>query len=124
MLFNRSLWGVTNTLTVRQATLEDLNDITEIYNEAILKTVATFDTEPKTIEEQKNWFQNHGKKYPLIVAEEENKIVGWAALTKYSTKCRKGNDHKNRPKESPEEICRKDILMPRDNKSHINTIDK
>ena len=33
---------------IRQATANDLEAITEIYNEAILKTVATFDTETKT----------------------------------------------------------------------------
>ena len=74
-------------LKIRAATSDDLKEITEIYNEAILKTVATFDTETKTLEEQKKWFKNHGKKYPLIVAEEDKKILGWAALSKYSSKC-------------------------------------
>ena len=74
-------------LKIRAATSDDLKEITEIYNEAILKTVATFDTETKTFEEQKKWFKNHGKKYPLIVAEEDKKILGWAALSKYSSKC-------------------------------------
>ena len=74
-------------LTIRQATLEDLNDITKIYNEAILKTVATFDTEPKTLDEQKNWFENHGPKNPILVAEQDGLIIGWAALSNYSTRC-------------------------------------
>ena len=74
-------------LTIRQATLEDLNDITKIYNEAILKTVATFDTEPKTLDEQKNWFENHGPKNPILIAEQDGLIIGWAALSKYSTRC-------------------------------------
>ena len=38
-------------LTIRRATLTDLKAITEIYNEAILTTSATFDTQPKTDEE-------------------------------------------------------------------------
>lgn len=74
-------------LKVRHATLEDLQDITEIYNEAIRKTVATFDTQTKTLEEQKEWFKNHGTKNPIIVAEADGKIVAWAALSQYSTKC-------------------------------------
>jgi len=71
-------------LTTRQATLEDLGAITEIYNEAVLKTVATFDTEPKTLEEQRIWFANHVPKYPILVAERDGLIVGWASLSMWS----------------------------------------
>jgi len=56
-------------LTIRPAKLEDLSGITQIYNEATQTTVATFDTEPKTLEEQRAWFENHGPKYPVLVAE-------------------------------------------------------
>jgi len=71
-------------LTIRPAKLEDLNGITQIYNEAVQKTVATFDTEPKTIEEQKGWFENHGPKHPILVAESDGVISGWASLSKWS----------------------------------------
>jgi L-amino acid N-acyltransferase len=74
-------------VTIRSATLRDLNAITEIYNEAILKTVATFDTEIKSTEEQKTWFKDHGPKNPIIVAEYEGVIVGWASLSKWSDRC-------------------------------------
>jgi phosphinothricin acetyltransferase len=74
-------------LTIRQATLPDLDAITEIYNEAILKTVATFDTQPKTLEEQKSWFANHGQKHPILVAQQDDLIVGWASLSMWSDRC-------------------------------------
>jgi len=74
-------------LTIRTASINDLKEITEIYNEAILKTVATFDTEEKSIGEQKKWFKEHRPKNPIIVAEENGKILSWAALSKYSTRC-------------------------------------
>jgi len=74
-------------LTVRRATIGDLVSITEIYNEAILKTVATFDTEPKTIEEQGIWFANHSPKYPILVGEQAGRIIGWASLSKWSDRC-------------------------------------
>jgi phosphinothricin acetyltransferase len=74
-------------LTIRAASIKDIDEITKIYNEAIKKTVATFDTEEKTIVERKKWFKEHGKNNPLIVAEEDNIIFGWAALSKYSTRC-------------------------------------
>ena len=72
---------------IRKATLNDLPEITEIYNEAILKTVATFDTKPKTLAEQKTWFMRHGAKNPIIVAEDKGIIVGWAALSEWSDRC-------------------------------------
>jgi L-amino acid N-acyltransferase YncA len=73
-----------NMLRIRKATLEDLDAITGIYNEAILQTVATFDTEPKTIEKQQTWFANHDAKHPVLVAEQDGLIVGWASLSKWS----------------------------------------
>jgi len=72
---------------IRVATLKDLKGITEIYNHAILNTVATFDTEIKTVEEQKKWFKEHGSKNPIVVAEIDKEIVGFASLSKYSTRC-------------------------------------
>jgi len=74
-------------LEIRSATLEDLEEITKIYNEAILKSVATFDTEIKTIGEQKKWFKNHGKKNPILVLILKRNIIGFASLSKYSTRC-------------------------------------
>ena len=74
-------------IIVRKATLDDLTAITEIYNQAILKTTATFDTEPKSLEEQKVWFSSHGPKYLVLVAEEDGKVIGWASLSKWSDRC-------------------------------------
>ena len=74
-------------LIIRQAKIEDIRSITDIYNEAIDKTVATFDTTSKTLEEQENWFKNHGKKNPILVAENEENILGWASLSKWSDRC-------------------------------------
>ncbi|MBN2603453.1 MAG: N-acetyltransferase [Candidatus Thermoplasmatota archaeon] len=74
-------------MIIRDATLRDLTDITEIYNEAILNTVATFDTNIKTLHEQRSWFNKHGSKNPIIVAEDNGKVVGWASLSKYSDRC-------------------------------------
>lgn len=69
---------------IRPATINDLKAITEIYNEAILTTTATFDTEPKTEAEQRDWFADHGGKYPILVAEQDDIIIGWASLSQWS----------------------------------------
>ncbi len=73
--------------TIRRATVHDLAAITDIYNEAILNTVATFDTETKTIKEQKKWFNSHDSDHPILVAEQDRVIVGWASLSKWSDRC-------------------------------------
>ena len=78
---------VVSMLVTRPATLEDLKDITEIYNQAILKTNATFDTKIKTIKEQIKWFEDHGEKNPILVALLNKNIIGFASLSKYSTRC-------------------------------------
>jgi L-amino acid N-acyltransferase YncA len=74
-------------IKIRHAKLEDLESITEIYNDAILKTTATFDTEQKTVEEQKSWFAQHGPKYPILVAEADGSVAGWGSLSKWSDRC-------------------------------------
>ena len=71
-------------MNIRRATLKDLPGITEIYNDAILKTTATFDTEPKTIEEQRVWFEHHDECFPVIVAVENGVVLGWASLSRWS----------------------------------------
>ncbi len=71
-------------LKIRPAVLQDLSAITEIYNQAILNTVATFDTNPKTLEEQKVWFSHYGPEYPIIIAQQGDLIVGWACLSRWS----------------------------------------
>jgi phosphinothricin acetyltransferase len=74
-------------LVIRKAILSDLEKITEIYNEAIQKTVVTFDIKIKNYEEQKKWFKDHGKKNPILVAEQDGIVIGWASLSNYSKRC-------------------------------------
>lgn len=74
--------------SIRRATLEDLPAITAIYNEAILNTTATFDTTPKTHEEQVEWFTHHDEKHPVLVAESEaGDVIGWASISEWSSRC-------------------------------------
>ncbi|HEY40712.1 MAG TPA: N-acetyltransferase [Dehalococcoidia bacterium] len=70
--------------TTRPARVEDLKDITDIYNEAILTTDATFDLEPKTEEEQGVWLAGHDQMHPVLVAELDGVVVGWASLSEWS----------------------------------------
>ena len=71
-------------LHIRRAEIADAEAITNIYNEAIRATTATFDTEPKTIEERSRWLQSHGPRHPVLVAVLTGKVVGWASLSAWS----------------------------------------
>jgi len=75
---------IDNAVTIRRATLSDAAAIAAIYNEAIATTTATFDTEPKTVDERIQWLQSHDERHPILVAEIDGKVIGWASLTIWS----------------------------------------
>jgi phosphinothricin acetyltransferase len=73
-----------SNLVIRRATIADVQGITEIYNEAILTTTATFDTEPKTVSERTMWFRSHDERHPVLVAMVDSKVAGWVCLSAWS----------------------------------------
>jgi len=74
-------------ITIRPATLADQQAILDIYNEAVLNTTATFDTEPRTTEKQWEWYNKHGENHPVLVAEQDQFVIGWASLSPWSDRC-------------------------------------
>jgi len=73
-----------HSAVIRRATLADAAAIADIYNEAILTTTATFDTETKTVAEREQWLRSHDERHPVLVAVVEERVVGWASLTRWS----------------------------------------
>jgi len=71
-------------VTVRPAGSADLEAITDIYNDAVLTTTATFDTEPRGAREQTAWLAAHGGRFAVLVAEESGVVLGWASLSRWS----------------------------------------
>jgi phosphinothricin acetyltransferase len=74
-------------ISIRNATQEDQKLILDIYNDAVVNTTATFDTDLRSYEKQLEWFDNHKKNHPVIVAEIDNQLVGWASLSPWSDRC-------------------------------------
>lgn len=74
-----------STLFYRNASLEDLDKIVEIYNSTVHSRMVTADTEPVTIESRLHWFHEHNPKTrPLWVVEDENSdIVGWVSFQSF-----------------------------------------
>ncbi len=73
-------------MNIREAKIEDIAEIADIYNYEVLNGVATFDTEIKSYEEQKMWYKNHTGKYRIFVADIDGKIAGWVSLSKWIDK--------------------------------------
>ena len=72
-------------ITIRPATEADLPGLLEIYNDAVLHTTATYDYEPRTLEQRRQWFEDHRRdNYAVFVAvDEAGRIAGWSALNPY-----------------------------------------
>ncbi|MET3697563.1 phosphinothricin acetyltransferase [Bacillus oleivorans] len=73
-------------LHIREAVLDDLPAMLEIYNEAVRTLTATFDLEEQTLAERKQWFEKFGERYPLIAAEYNGEVVGYSSLSKFREK--------------------------------------
>ncbi len=70
--------------SIRLAKIDDLAKLNEIYNWAVLNTVATFDIEERTIEAAEEWFHIHqNPAYPLYVLEWQGKIRGWGSISPF-----------------------------------------
>jgi phosphinothricin acetyltransferase len=74
-------------MNIRFATESDQQAIMDIYNDAVQNTTATFDTEPRSLQNQMEWFRKHKKNHPVFVAEENNNVLGWASLSPWSDRC-------------------------------------
>ena len=72
----------------RPATEADAAAITRVYNPAVEHTTATFDTDPQSVETRLEWLRTHDDpRHPVIVAESEGEVVGWASLSMWSDRC-------------------------------------
>ena len=71
--------------TIRPARRDDCPGILAIYNHAVLHTTASYDYEPRTLEQRQEWFDAHRRDdFAIFVAEAASgEVVGWSALNRY-----------------------------------------
>lgn len=71
----------------RLAAVGDLESILNIYNQGIEDRIATLEEEQKDIEYMREWLNNHTGRFSVIVAEQDDEVIGWASLNPYSNRC-------------------------------------
>jgi len=74
-------------LHIRPATAEDLPAINAIYNHYVVHSTSTFQVELEPEERRRAWFAGRGAGHPVVVAEKQGKVVGWASLSPYHHRC-------------------------------------
>ena len=68
----------------RELSNEHWLQVREIYEQGIATGNATFQTSAPTWEE---WDSSHVKNSRIVAADDDNKVLGWAALTPVSGRC-------------------------------------
>lgn len=74
------------SVTIRPATEADVPAIAEIYNYEIMNGWATFDLEPKSLEDRLQWFRETQHPHCVIVADDAGEVAGWGCLRPFRTK--------------------------------------
>lgn len=70
--------------TIRDASISDLPVILEIYNSTIAGRMVTADTEPVSVTDREEWFNEHSPETrPLWLVEAEGKTAGWISFQSF-----------------------------------------
>jgi phosphinothricin acetyltransferase len=71
-------------LQFRDAVIDNLPHIVEIYNSIVPGRMVTADTEPVTVESRMKWFNDHEPVHrPLWMVTDEGKEIGWVSFQSF-----------------------------------------
>jgi L-amino acid N-acyltransferase YncA len=71
-------------LQFRDATINDLSRIVEIYNSTIAGRMVTADTEPVSVESRRAWFDEHEPaSRPLWIVMNNGRDIGWVSFQSF-----------------------------------------
>ena len=62
---------------IRNVSLRDAKAIVDIYNEYVVNSVATFETEPLRVEEMEGRIAGISASYPYLVYVDQDEVVGY-----------------------------------------------
>lgn len=75
-------------MNLRQANINDISQITRIYNEGIEDRIATLETRLRTDEEMLEWLTTRAEKYSVMVVENfDGQVIGWASINSFNSRC-------------------------------------
>lgn len=79
---------MTSAISVRHLEEHDLLALNDIYNHYTLNTPATFDIDPKSVEDRADWVAalDVQGRYQCFVARDDKKFLGWACSGPYRPK--------------------------------------
>ena len=82
------------TVTIRPAAASvpgDIEAISAIHNQGITDRIATLDTTLRAPDETRAWLGERGPRHPVIVAEVDGVVVGWASLNRFNPRAAYNN---------------------------------
>ena len=74
-------------MLIRKGEKKDIPRLLDIYNYEVINGVSTLDLNPKELADREQWFGAHQTEdHPLIVAEKDGVVMGYATLSPYRDK--------------------------------------
>ena len=73
-------------MNIRVAKPEDAEELLNIYKYYVENTTITFEYDTTSVEEFKNRIKNTLVRYPYLVAEDNNKIYGYAYASAFKVR--------------------------------------
>lgn len=81
--------GTRNDVRIRPARASDLSALTDLYNHYVTSSPATFDIEPFTLEQRREWMSHYAEHGPhrLLVAEDGGgRLLGYTGTGRFRPK--------------------------------------
>ncbi len=72
-------------ISIRRAEARDLPALLAIYNHYVVHTPVTFDIEPRTLDQHRQWFDGFGEsgRHQCFVAVRDDVAVGWSSSGRF-----------------------------------------
>ena len=71
-------------MTIRDAEIGDLPQILAIYNEVIATSTAVYSSEPSTLAERSEWFEQRRRRgFPVLAATEGDRVLGFSSFGEF-----------------------------------------
>ena len=68
---------------LRPAAEADLPAINDIYNHYVLHCTSAWEDRTGDLAQRRRWFAQHGPRYPVVVAQAGDEVVGWGSLSPF-----------------------------------------